>query len=805
MLQMICTPLSEQTVIENALNEAVSAIPPLWPLTHSVAVNPFLGQAHLPFPEAAAKLARISGHRLTLPRNWYLDKFRSGEITHADFEAAREELGISESTADFEKLQSGTSLFDPCEYILPSIPELASAHSRTDWAELIEDRIGNWASAYFDEGQALWPMTSGKSAWSSWLSWAQHDLTPEIAGLQSFAKRVQSLPENPDVFILQACESLKVPSEHLGDYFHQLLLGLGGWSQLARYRLWQAELNEKSDRTLRDLLAIRLIWDIALLDQYLNEIGEPWSGVWDSCNPSRPMPESFDRDLLLHTAFERSIIRRLGEAIHNPAHDIQTADPLVQAVFCIDVRSEVFRRALEQVSPRTETRGFAGFFGIPLQHQGFASDIAENRLPVLLKPAVQSTAVSATSNRDDRPARYMARAIRAWGRFRMAAVSSFAFVESSGPIYAWRLLKDGIAGIRKKSSIDLPLQLDPTFGTKERIDLAKSVLTAMSLTEGFAPIVLLVGHGAKVANNPHASALHCGACGGHAGDVNARLLAQILNQTAVRAGLADHNIHIPDETHFFGALHSTTTDEVEVFDGEPPHSLQTSIAQMKTWLAAAGQLARRERSITLPRAHNGKGIISRSRDWAEIRPEWGLANCNAFIAAPRERTRGRNLSGTAFLHEYDWKKDPGFTTLELILTAPVVVASWISLQYYGSVVAPDLFGGGNKLLHNVVGGIGVLEGNGGQLRTGLPWQSVHDGTKYIHEPARLSVCIEAPYEAINAILEKHGDVRALFDNAWLRLFALDGSGQIASEYAGSLNWHDVTGGQIRDRLDPVSK
>ena len=52
------------------------------------------------------------------------------------------------------------------------------------------------------------------------------------------------------------------------------------------------------------------------------------------------------------------------------------------------------------------------------------------------------------------------------------------------------------------------------------------------------------------------------------------------------------------------------------------------------------------------------------------------------------------------------------------MTAPVVVASWISLQYYGSTVAPDAFGAGNKLLHNVAGGIGVLEGNGGRLARG---------------------------------------------------------------------------------------
>ncbi len=122
------------------------------------------------------------------------------------------------------------------------------------------------------------------------------------------------------------------------------------------------------------------------------------------------------------------------------------------------------------------------------------------------------------------------------------------------------------------------------------------------------------------------------------------------------------------------------------------------------------------------------------------------------------------------------------------MTAPVVVASWIGLQYYGSTVAPLVFGGGNKLLHNVTGGIGVVEGNGGLLRTGLPWQSVHDGRRYAHEPLRLSVCIEAPREALTDILRRHAEVRALFDNRWLHLFALDGAGHMAWRYAGGLQW-----------------
>jgi uncharacterized protein YbcC (UPF0753/DUF2309 family) len=101
-----------------------------------------------------------------------------------------------------------------------------------------------------------------------------------------------------------------------------------------------------------------------------------------------------------------------------------------------------------------------------------------------------------------------------------------------------------------------------------------------------------------------------------------------------------------------------------------------------------------------------------------------------------------------------------------------------------------VFGGGNKLLHNVVGGIGVFEGNGGLLRAGLPWQSVHDGERYIHDPLRLSVYIQAPREAMTDILRRHEQVRALFDNRWLHLFALDEAGQPAWRYGGDLAWEE---------------
>ena len=59
------------------------------------------------------------------------------------------------------------------------------------------------------------------------------------------------------------------------------------------------------------------------------------------------------------------------------------------------------------------------------------------------------------------------------------------------------------------------------------------------------------------------------------------------------------------------------------------------------------------------------------------------------------------------------------------MTAPMIVAHWINMQYFASTVDNDHFGSGNKTIHNVVGRFGILSGNGGDLMTGLPWQSLH--------------------------------------------------------------------------------
>ena len=558
-------------------------------------------------------------------------------------------------------------------------------------------------------------------------------------------------------------------------------MDLGGWSQHARWILWQAELAGASDSTITDLLAIRMIWEEALL-AHAPDLAPDWQAVVAGhAAPLHPTPDQVV-DTILQEAAERAHQRGLAAALTGPAE--AGARPALQAAFCIDVRSEVIRRALEAQGEGIETIGFAGFFGLPVAHKPHGTDLAQAHLPALLRPALTSN--SHTDPASEQATRIAARATRAWGRFRQAAVSSFAFVEAAGPVYGWKLLKDAL-GLGPGAPAPAPVpRIEGGLTAEQKADTAAAVLRAMSLTTGHARLVLLLGHGAQMTNNPHESAYHCGACAGQTGEVSVRLLAQLLNDPETRSGLPARGIEIGADVLFVAGLHDTTTDAVTLYDDAPSPAHAADLAQARAWLEGAGRMARAERAPRLPGA-TADSVTARALDWAEIRPEWGLAGCAAFVAAPRAVTAGVDLGGRAFLHSYDWRADDGFGTLELILTAPVVVASWISLQYYGSTVAPAAFGGGNKLIHNVVGGIGVVQGNGGILRPGLPWQTIHDGDRPMHAPLRLSVLIEAPQAAIADVLERHPQVRALFDNGWLHLFALE-EGRIIARYQSGLAW-----------------
>lgn len=772
---------ARSTQLLAAAEAAARAIPPAFPLDATVAVNPFLGQTREDLATAAARLARVAGVPLTRPRAEYAREIARGHITDDDLAAALMASPSSLKPQTLALIKAKANTAEPTPQALPTIAHLAAEASGIDWPAVIERTFGLWASGHFDRGQALWQPAPGRTAYAAWLAWACRDLTPEIAGLSSFCAHAASAPDTPNRAILRAAERLGITDAAAETAFQRLLMDLGGWAQHARWLLWQAELKGGTDGTLADLLAIRLIWEDALFAQF-PAIAERWRAVIAA--HAAPLAPTHDQviNAILQEAAERAHQRQLAAALAGPMRAITR--PKLQAAFCIDVRSEVFRRALEAQDPGIETIGFAGFFGLSIAHTAHGSDVVENRLPVLLNPGLTTT--SHASPEAETATRITARAGRAWARFRQAAVSSFAFVEAAGPLYSAKLVNDSLGRPGHKPSAGPAPRVVGGLDAKTKADTAAAVLKAMSLTDGFARLVLLLGHGAQVTNNPHQSAYHCGACGGHKGDVSARVLAHLLNDPETRAGLADRGIRLPSDTLFVAGLHDTTTDRMTLYADTPAPDHAPDLHIANTWLNAAGRQARAERALRINGA-SADTLAERATNWAEVRPEWALAGCAAFIAAPRTTTAGADLSGRAFLHTYDWRADQDFATLELILTAPVVVASWISLQYYGSSVAAEAFGGGNKLIHNVVGGIGVVEGNGGRLRPGLPWQAVHDGAELAHEPLRLTVLIEAPDAAISGVLARHPEVAALFDNTWLHLFTLT-NGRIAARYQPGGTW-----------------
>jgi uncharacterized protein YbcC (UPF0753/DUF2309 family) len=330
----------------------------------------------------------------------------------------------------------------------------------------------------------------------------------------------------------------------------------------------------------------------------------------------------------------------------------------------------------------------------------------------------------------------------------------------------------------------------------ERVKLAAGALKNMGLTSNLSRLVLLCGHGSKTTNNPYGSGLDCGACGGNTGEANSRIAAQVLNDIEVRSSLSSMGIEIPKDTWFLAGLHNTTTDEVLIYDEELlPKSHVEDLNLLLGLLKTASEKTRQERlrkmvPRELKHIQNIQESKIRSQDWSEVRPEWGLAGNAAFIIAKRDLTHGLNLEGRTFLHNYDSAKDADGKVLELIMTAPMIVTNWINLQYYASTVNNDSYGSGNKIIHNIVGNLGALQGNGSDLLVGLPFQSVHDGKKLVHEPLRLQVIIEAPLEKIDSIIAKHENVRQLANNSWLSIIACISEEQEFYLYQTG-NWNKV--------------
>ncbi|MEO9238038.1 MAG: DUF2309 domain-containing protein, partial [Jatrophihabitantaceae bacterium] len=480
------------------------------------------------------------------------------------------------------------------------------------------------------------------------------------------------------------------------------------------------------------------------------------------------------------------------------------ARPPAQLVCCIDTRSEGLRRHLEALGDY-ETLGFAGFFAMPIRYTDLADGAPSDLCPVLIQPAFAVTETPATTadarldtaaaaRRHLNGLQTLTGADTGFHHAKDDPLSPFALAEAAGwvagPLSAAKTLaprRSAKVARRLRRRVTPPLPTDISIGTAltvaDRAHYARVALATMGLTRNFARLVVFCAHGSTTTNNPYQAALDCGACGGQRGGPTARTAAAILNDPAVRAELAAHGISIPTDTWFLAAEHDTATDHVTTLDDHlTPTSHHHDLEQLRRDLTLTGQRLSVERCADLPatpsraRTAPGRGARhagTRSADWAQTYPEWGLAGNAAFIIGPRAHTRGLNLHRRVFLHSYRHQDDPDGAALETILTAPLVVAHWINSQYYFSTVAPGVFGAGTKTIHNVLGGVGVLSGHAGDLQLGLPWQSVATADTLVHEPMRLLTVIHAPTDRTDTIIDRNPILQELLHGQWLTFTAHD--------------------------------
>jgi len=476
-------------------------------------------------------------------------------------------------------------------------------------------------------------------------------------------------------------------------------------------------------------------------------------------------------------------------------------EPLAQVIFCMDDREEGFRRHLEAINPRIETLGAAGFFGIAMNWQGLDDTHPTRQCPVGVTP---THTVCETAQPGDEPYYAQRRrgqrfllALRNWifQRSLRGIITPLWSVLGAAPVALGTLIGKLFVPIRTAQvAADLrrlweipvttrvsfvPPNNNPPpagFTATEQAERVGGFLRNIGLTRDFAPLVVLMGHGSQSQNNPHFAAYNCGACSGRHGGPNARVFAAMANRPQVRELLRAHGIVIPDSCWFLGAQHYTASEEISWYDLDLlPAGHRDAWERLTESLRGAQFGSAQERCRKFASAPPNpnrtqalRHVMARAVDFSQARPELGHVTNAAAIIGRRELSRGLFFDRRVYLISYDPMSDPEGKIIEGILLAAGPVGAGINLEYYFSTVNNNYFGCSSKVMHNLTGFFGVMDGANSDLRTGLPRQMIE-----IHEAMRLLVIVEQRPEILSAIYHRQPLLQELIGNLWIHLAASD--------------------------------
>jgi len=826
---------------------AADLVGPLWPLESFVATNPLAGLEGLAFPDALAVATSTWGSRPGPGAAALRAALAAGRLRREDLVAAVHEVGLG---AHPPVVVAGATwaAADVVVALLLHDDEPTAARSAPPRAAAYPDHL-----AARRLGGAAWPQ-AGDGVWAAMRADRGLDAALGVRGARDW---VAALPPDPAAAVAALVDVLGASEADRLMLLGRVVAASPGWPAHLAWRAAHAPHlvpggPEGYLSALTDLLAVRLAV-CALVPSSLPAAATPSRGDTDvdrACAALAVPParlragerealarvvaevDAVGRGWVRTLAWERAVrtpllaaLSQRGEvlaaagALAHPPSERRPGGPDAQVVTCIDVRSERLRRHLEGRGP-WETVGAAGFFGLPVRHVG----------PDGVRRALSPAPVAPTATlveQAPRPHGWQLSQTEAAGSLHAveaAPFTPFALAEAAGWLVgplaalrtvapaAWQGAREWLdARLGRAPRGTLAVLGEGGMDLDDAVDLAEGFLRSSGLLEP-APLVVLCGHGGAAANNPHVAAYDCGACGGHPGDVNARAMAAVLNDVTVRDALGRRGLAVPTTTWFAAALHDTTRDSVHVLADIVPASHADVLARLRADLARACTATTYERVAQLPqaparRADARRHVRRRAADWAQVRPEWGLAGNSALVIGPRGLTAGLDLGGRVFLQSYRPDTDPDGTYLEALLAGPLVVAQWINLQYWCATVDADRFGAGDKTTHNVVLAAdgaphllsGVLTGPRGDLRMGLPWQALApaapEGGQFLaparHDPVRLLAVVCAPRERVDAVLRRLPHVAALVGGGWLTLAVLEPQAGSVLVYDSVAGWRPM--------------
>ncbi|WP_078408693.1 DUF2309 domain-containing protein [Priestia abyssalis] len=849
----------QESDINVLIESASQVIAPLWPISTFAARNPWMGLEKQSFDQVADWLKNTRDVDIYPSASMILSAKSKGEIDEAfvkmrlqpwlDSQSFNIPRDAAErfchaalkldplpsnllSSQKLEKLVDKFSGLNTDSIDNSSMQPISSHIENQDGVKLVnilDHHVIKWCKLYLDDSQAGWTMPNREEGfYRAWQRLIQYD--PALSKKQR--QRLKGWPQDAHTALKEALSALEIPESEIQPYLEGHLLSLPGWAGMM---LWRSQQSSREQALLTEYLAVRISMEWALIKPYLplnNQQSEQnisiipllaswihWGGLtieeWSQLSAAEQneylsFAYSFDEKLrrkLWLEAWEQTHADQLSENILSKQRENNgKKTALAQLAFCIDVRSEPFRRQLEKEGP-FETIGIAGFFGLPIAISELGSNHSHPSLPVILKPQhkIKESADENELKLYQQRKQTVHSLSNTFKKMKQNVLASLLLPELSGPWLslqmaarsfvprsADRFLRNLRDTWLRKPNTTLSLHHDHHteaeipigFSEEEKVNYARQALKMMGLTKNFAPLIVICGHGSQSSNNPYAAALECGACGGAAGGFNARVLAALCNLPEVREKLSSEGINIPEDTVFAAAEHKTTVDELQwMYVPELSEAAQEAFDRIEAVMPKVSHHANAERLAQLPNFEkelkNLKTEAHRfAEDWSEIRPEWGLARNAAFIIGQRELTQDCDLEGRAFLHNYDWNQDESGDLLANIIAGPGTVAQWINLQYYASTVAPHYYGSGNKATQTVTAGLGVMQGNASDLLAGLPWQSVmqSDHEAY-HAPLRLLIVIQAPSEFVERLLKNNSAFREKVQNGWVRLASVDPEGR----------------------------